>query len=158
MFPGIWRHGDYVLIHSDTGGITFYGRSDAILKPSGVRIGTAEIYNQVDKIKGIADSLAVGQQYRGDQRVILFVQTEEGVALDDALKKQICTALRVNASPRHVPALIFQAPDLPRTLNGKKVESAVTNLLNHREVTNRDALQNPACLDYFEKVANALGE
>lgn len=158
VFPGIWRHGDYVLIHSDTGGITFYGRSDAILKPSGVRIGTAEIYNQVDKIKGIADSLAVGQQYRGDQRVILFVQTEEGVALDDALKKQICTALRVNASPRHVPALIFQAPDLPRTLNGKKVESAVTNLLNHREVTNRDALQNPACLDYFEKVANALGE
>lgn len=158
IFPGIWRHGDYVTIHSDTGGITFYGRSDAILKPSGVRIGTAEIYNQVDKVEGVEDSLAIGQQYHGDQRVILFVQTREGVVLDDIMKKQICTTLRVNASPRHVPAIILPAPDLPRTLNGKKVESAVTNLLNHRAVTNRDALQNPNCLDYFEKIAKQLEE
>lgn len=158
IFPGVWRHGDYVQIHSDTGGITFYGRSDAILKPSGVRIGTAEIYNQVDKIEGVVDSLAIGQQYQGDQRVILFVQMAEGIPLDDAMKKRICTALRVNASPRHVPSLILQAPDLPRTMNGKKVESAVTNLLNHRMVTNRDALQNPASLDYFEKIAKTLEE
>ncbi|MGN1008688.1 MAG: acetoacetate--CoA ligase, partial [Butyricicoccus sp.] len=156
VFPGIWRHGDYVQIHSDTGGVTFYGRSDAILKPSGVRIGTAEIYNQVDRVEGVADSLAIGQQYHGDQRVILFVQTKEGVTLDDAMKKAICTTLRVNASPRHVPALILPAPDLPRTLNGKKVESAVTNLLNHRAVTNRDALQNPESLDYFEEISRTL--
>ena len=158
VFKGAWRHGDYVVIHSDTGGITFYGRSDAILKPSGVRIGTAEIYNQVDRIDKIEDSLAVGQQYHGDQRIILFVKTKDGVALDEELKREICRTLRENASPRHVPAVILQAPDLPRTLNGKKVESAVTNILNHRAVNNKEALQNPECLDYFEEAAKALEE
>ena len=158
VFKGVWRHGDYIQIHSDTGGITFYGRSDAILKPSGVRIGTAEIYNQVDKIEKIEDSLAVGQQYHGDQRIILFVKTKDGDVLDETLKKEIRSVLRENASPRHVPAVILQAPDLPRTLNGKKVESAVTNILNHRAVNNKEALQNPECLDYFEKAANTLDE
>lgn len=156
VYPGIWRHGDYVLLHGDTGGFTFYGRSDSVLKPSGVRIGTAEIYNQVSKIPQVADSLAIGQMYHDDQRIILFVQTKPGVQLDEALKKEIKRVLRVNASPRHVPAVIMQAPDLPKTLNGKKVESSVTNILNGRKVTNRDALMNPESLDYFEQVLAQL--
>lgn len=156
VYPGIWRHGDYVVIHKDSGGVTFYGRSDAILKPSGVRIGTAEIYHQVDKVEEVEDSLAIGQQYHGDQRIVLFVKLQQGVELDDGLKKKICKVLRENASPRHVPAVILQAPDLPRTLNGKKVESAVSNIINGRAVTNRDALQNPECLSYFESALTQL--
>ncbi len=156
VYPGIWRHGDFVVIHSDTYGISFYGRSDSILKPSGVRIGTAEIYNQVEKLPEIIDSLAVGQNYHDDQRIILFVQLAEGAVLDDALRQSIKNILRRNASPRHVPALILAAPDIPKTLNGKKVESAVTNILNGRQVTNRDALQNPQSLDFFIEAAEGL--
>jgi acetoacetyl-CoA synthetase len=156
VYPGVWRHGDYVLFHSDTGGVTFYGRSDSVLKPSGVRIGTAEIYNQVDKLPQIQDSLAIGQNYHDDQRVVLFVQCREGITLDEALCRQIRETLRRNASPRHVPAVILQVPDLPRTLNGKKVESAVTNIVNGREVTNRDALQNPESLDVFYRLLPQL--
>lgn len=149
VYPGIWRHGDYVLFHGDTGGITFYGRSDSILKPSGVRIGTAEIYNQVDKIPEIEDALAIGQNFGGDQRVLLFVLCKPGITLDEELQKRVRTVLRTNASPRHVPARMIQVPDIPRTLNGKKVESAVTNIVNGRKVTNRDALANPASLDFY---------
>ena len=127
-----------------------------ILKPSGVRIGTAEIYNQVEKLPEIIDSLAVGQNYHDDQRIILFVQLAEGAVLDDALRQSIKNILRRNASPRHVPALILAAPDIPKTLNGKKVESAVTNILNGRQVTNRDALQNPQSLDFFIEAAEGL--
>ena len=148
-FPGVWRHGDYVLFHGDTGGISFYGRSDSVLKPSGVRIGTAEIYNIVEKIPGIVESLAVGQEHHGDQRVILFVRLSEGAELTAELEKTIRTNLFKNASPRHVPAVIIKAPDIPHTLNGKKVESAVTNILNGRQVTNRDALSNPDSLDFY---------
>ncbi|MGI6687809.1 MAG: acetoacetate--CoA ligase [Christensenellales bacterium] len=148
-FPGVWRHGDYVLFHEDTGGISFYGRSDSVLKPSGVRIGTAEIYNIVEKIPGIVESLVVGQEHSGDQRVILFVKLSEGVELTAELKKTIKTNLRANASPRHVPAIIIKVPDIPHTLNGKKVESAVANILNGRKVTNRDALSNPDSLDFY---------
>ncbi len=148
-YPGVWRHGDYVVFHSDTGGVTYYGRSDSVLKPSGVRIGTAEIYNQVEKLPEVLDSLAIGQDYHGDQRVLLFVLLREGLTLDERIQKDIRTILRTNASPRHVPALILQVPDIPRTLNGKKVESAVTNLINGRKVTNRDALLNPESLDYY---------
>jgi len=155
-FPGVWRHGDYVLFHGDTMGITFYGRSDSVLKPSGVRIGTAEIYNIVEKIPGVIESLAVGQNHMGDQRVILFVQLEEGVVLDAALEKTIRTELRSKASPRHVPAIIIQAPDIPHTLNGKKVESSITNILNGRKVTNRDALSNPDSLDFYSEKAKEL--
>ena len=146
------------MIHSDTGGITYFGRSDSILKPSEVRIGTAEIYNQVEKIPQITDSLAIGQNYRGDQRIILFVQTQEGIELDDELKEEIAKVLRVNASPRHVPAIIMQVPDIPTTLNGKKVESAVSNIINGRKVTNRDALGNPEALDYFTGILPLLTE
>jgi acetoacetyl-CoA synthetase len=156
VFPGVWRHGDYVLFHSDTGGVTFYGRSDSVLKPSGVRIGTAEIYAQMEGLREIADSLAVGQDWKGDQRVILFVKLAPGEALTAELKDRINTTLRHNASPRHVPALILEAPEIPYTLNMKKVESAVNNILNGRQVLNRDALINPACLDFYQRVAEEL--
>jgi acetoacetyl-CoA synthetase len=156
VYPGVWRHGDYILIHSDTGGVTFYGRSDAVLKPSGVRIGTAEIYAQMDKLPEIADSLAVGQNYQDDQRVILFVKLVPGFALDEQLKSKIRTTLRENASPRHVPALILETPDIPYTLNMKKVESAVTNILNGRLVSNRDALINPTSLEFYEQILPQL--
>jgi acetoacetyl-CoA synthetase len=157
VYPGVWRHGDYILIHSDTGGITFYGRSDAVLKPSGVRIGTAEIYAQMEKLPEIADSLAVGQNHQEDQRVLLFVKLAPGVALTEELKDKIRKTLRENASPRHVPALIFEAPEIPYTLNMKKVESAVTNIINGRAVTNKDALINPGSLEYYEKVLEQIG-
>jgi len=156
VFPGIWHHGDYVLFHGDTGGVTFYGRSDSVLKPSGVRIGTAEIYNQVDKIPEVVESLAIGQSIDADQRVLLFVQLKDGITLNDDIQQRIKTILRTNASPRHVPALIMQTPDIPRTLNGKKVESAVTNIINGRKVTNRDALENPQSLDFFYEILPQL--
>ena len=158
VYPGVWRHGDYILMHSDTGGITFYGRSDAVLKPSGVRIGTAEIYAQMEKLPEIADSLAVGQNYQDDQRVILFVKLANGFLLTDELKNKIRTTLRENASPRHVPALILETPDIPYTLNMKKVESAVTNIINGRAVSNRDALINPGSLQYYEQILTELAK
>ncbi len=157
VYPNVWRHGDYVLIHKDTDGITFYGRSDAVLKPSGVRIGTAEIYAQMENLPEITDSLAVGQNYQDDQRVILFVKLAAGVALTDELQNKIRKTLRENASPRHVPALILETPEIPYTLNMKKVESAVTNILNGRAVSNRDALINPQSLEFYEGVVKQLG-
>lgn len=152
----VWRHGDYIVIHSDTGGITFYGRSDAVLKPAGVRIGTAEIYNLVGEMEEVADSLAIGQNWEGNQRIVLFVKLAEGFSLTEELKSKIKKALRENASPRHVPALIIEVPDVPYTYSMKKVESAVTNIVNGRPVVNRDALVNPECLDYFEKILPEL--
>jgi len=149
VYPNIWRHGDYCLFHADTHGVSYFGRSDSILKPSGVRIGTAEIYNQVNALEEIDESLAIGQDIDGDQRVLLFVKLNQGFKLDAGLEKKIKVTLRTNASPRHVPALIVEVPDIPRTLNGKKVESAVTNIVNGRDVTNRDALSNPESLDFF---------
>ncbi|MBA7640641.1 Acetyl-coenzyme A synthetase [subsurface metagenome] len=152
VYPNIWRHGDYVKINSQTGGVTFYGRSDAVLKPSGVRIGTAEIYNQVEQLEEIADSLAIGQNWEGDQRIILFVKPAEGYHLTEELKAKIKKTLRAKASPRHVPAKMIEIPDIPYTLNMKKVESAVTNILHGRPVLNRDALVNPESLDYYENI------
>lgn len=152
----VWRHGDYITRHSDTGGITFHGRSDTVLKPSGVRIGTAEIYQVVEQLDGIADSLAVGQHWHGDQRILLFVKLAPGYALTDELQTTIRTALRERASARHVPARILEAPDIPYTLNMKKVESAVMNIVNGRPVVNRDALINPESLDYFTNILSEL--
>lgn len=152
----VWRHGDYITVHADTGGITFHGRSDAVLKPSGVRIGTAEIYNVVERVEGVADSVAVGQSWGGDQRIILFVKLAPGYTLTNALQEAIKTALRRQASPRHVPALILAVPDIPYTLNMKKVESAVANIINGRPVANREALANPESLEYFAQARAQL--
>ena len=156
FYPNVWRHGDYIVMHKDTGGLTFYGRSDAVLKPSGVRIGTAEIYNQVEKLGEIADSLAIGQDWQGDQRILLFVKMAPGYTLTEELKNKVRKTLREKASPRHVPAIIMEMPDAPYTLNMKKVESAVTNIIHGRPVLNRDALMNPDVLDYFEKILPGL--
>ena len=158
VYPGVWRHGDYVMFDSATGGVTFFGRSDAVLKPSGVRIGTAEIYNQVEKLPEIADSLAIGQDWQGDQRIMLFVKLAAGQELTDELVAKIARTLRENASPRHVPARVIAVPDIPYTLNMKKVETSVTNLLHGRAVTNRDALVNPECLDFYEQLVPGLRE
>jgi len=152
VYPNIWRHGDYVTFYTDTGGVTFFGRSDAVLKPSGVRIGTAEIYNQVEELPEIADSLAIGQNWEGDQRIILFVKLAPEHKLTEELKTKIKDTLRKNASPRHVPAKIIEVPDIPYTLNMKKVESAVTNIIHGRPVTNRDALSNPQSLDFYQNI------
>ncbi len=156
-YPGVWRHGDFVLIHPDTGGITFYGRSDAVLKPSGVRIGTAEIYAQLEKVDEVADCLAVGQDWHDDQRVLLFVKLAPGASLTPELEQKIRTTLREKASPRHVPALILETPVIPYTLNMKKVESAVANIMNGRPVMNEDALTDPSALDHFRQIARRLG-
>lgn len=146
----VWRHGDYIIFYSDTKGITFLGRSDSVLKPSGVRIGTAEIYNQVDNVTEVADSLAIGQNWEGDQRIILFVKMKEGYKLTEEIKNKIKKIIKENASPRHVPAKIIEVPDIPYTRNMKKVESAVTNIIHGRAVTNIEALVNPECLEFYK--------
>jgi len=156
FYTGVWRHGDWILVHGDTGGITFLGRSDFTLKPSGVRIGPAEIYNVVERFKEVTDSLATGQNWKGDQRIILFVKIAKGFQLTESLRSKIRRALREEASPRHVPALIIETPDVPYTFSMKKVESAVVNILNGRPVTNRDALINPESLDFYEKIFTEL--
>jgi acetoacetyl-CoA synthetase len=152
----IWRHGDFVIFHSETGGITFLGRSDAVLKPSGVRIGTAEIYRVVEGFEEVADSIAVGQNWKDGQRIILFIKMRHGRVLDDELRERIKKALREKASPRHVPAKIIEVSDIPYTYNMKKVEIAVSNIVNGLKVLNREALINPESLEYYEKVLPLL--
>ena len=152
----VWRHGDYVVIHSSTGGITFYGRSDSVIKPSGIRIGTSEIYNVVEKLPEVADCLAIGQNWKGDQRIILFVKPTEGHHLSMGLEEKIRKNLREEASPKHVPALILEVPDIPYTFNMKKVEIAVANIVNNLPVTNRSALVNPESLDFYAKLLPKL--
>ena len=154
----IWRHGDYITIDGRTRGITFLGRSDSVLKPSGVRIGSGEIYNVIERFSEISDSLVVGQNWRDDQRIILFVKMAESFTLTEGLRLRIKQALREKASPRHVPAIIMEVPDIPYTYNMKKVESAVRNIVNGRPVANTDALVNPASLEYFRKILPELQE
>ncbi len=148
VFPNTWTHGDYVEI-TERGGMIIYGRSDATLNPGGVRIGTAEIYRQMELIDAIEDSVVVGQNWNNDVRVLLFVKLKAGEQLTDALKDQIKQTIRSNASPRHVPALILEAPDVPYTHNMKKVELAVRKVIHNQAVLNKDALRNPEALDYF---------
>jgi acetoacetyl-CoA synthetase len=147
-FPGIWTHGDFIEV-TERGGLIMYGRSDATLNPGGVRIGTAEIYRVLEQMEEIEDSVVVGQEWRQDSRIILFVKMKSGFTLNDALKKRISENIRANASPRHVPAKILTAPDIPYTLNMKKVELAVQKMIHGRKVKNRDALKNPEALDFF---------
>ena len=147
-FPGVWAHGDYAEL-TDQDGLIIYGRSDAVLNPGGVRIGTAEIYRQVALIPEVLESIAVGQQWEGDVRVVLFVTLREGVTLDDELTARIRETIRTGASPRHVPAKILQVADIPRTISGKIVELAVREVIHGRPVTNTDALANPEALAYF---------
>ena len=147
----VWRHGDFVMLHSDTGGITFHGRSDSVLKISGVRIGTSEIYNVLEKLDEVADSLAVGQGLKDDQRIILFVKLSSGHHLSEELKEKILRMLRQEASPKHVPAVIVEVPEIPYTFNMKKVETAVANIVNNRPVANVDAISNPECLKFYRE-------
>ena len=147
-FPGVWHHGDYIEI-TPRGGVIVYGRSDATLNPGGVRIGTAEIYRQVETLEEVADALVVGQRWSGDVRIVLFVVLQAGQQLDAVLSGKIKAAIRTNCTPRHVPAKVLQVPDIPRTLNGKKVEIAVTRIIHGEAVRNRDALANPESLDAF---------
>ncbi len=151
VYPGIWRHGDYIEIN-DRGGVVIYGRSDATLNPGGVRIGTAEIYRQVEMLDEIEDSLVVGQAWKNDVRVVLFVKMAKGYELTDELKNKIRKTIRTNASPRHVPAKIVEVPDVPYTLNMKKVELAVKKVIEGKEVLNKDALKNPEILDFYANI------
>ncbi|WP_423203574.1 acetoacetate--CoA ligase [Pseudomonas kribbensis] len=148
QFPGVWAQGDYAeqLPH---GGMLIHGRSDAVLNPGGVRIGTAEIYRQVEKIPEVLDSVAIGQQWQDDVRVVLFVRLKDGVTLDDALQQQIRQVIRANTTPRHVPAKIVAVTDIPRTISGKVVELAVRNVVHGEPVKNTDALANPEALKQF---------
>jgi acetoacetyl-CoA synthetase len=150
-FPGIWHHGDYVMITAH-GGLVILGRSDATLNPGGVRIGTAEIYRQVEQLEEIVESIAVGQDWQGDVRVVLFVVLRPGKSLDDALVQRIRTRIRDNCSPRHVPAKIIQVTDIPRTKSGKIVELAVRDVIHGKIVKNQEALANPQALELYKNI------
>lgn len=148
LFPDVWAQGDYAeqLAH---GAMMIHGRSDAVLNPGGVRIGTAEIYRQVEKVPQVIDSVAIGQQWQDDVRVVLFVRLAEGVELDETLQQQIRQVIRANTTPRHVPAKIVAVTDIPRTISGKVVELAVRNVVQGEPVKNTDALANPEALEQF---------
>ncbi len=152
VYPGIWRHGDYIVV-TEHGGVVMHGRSDATLNPGGVRIGTAELYRQVEQLEEIEDSVVVGQKWDNDVRVILFVKLAPGAELSEDLKDKIRKTIRLHASPRHVPAKIIPVPDIPYTLNMKKVELAVKKVIHNQEVKNKDALRNPEALDYYAGIA-----
>ncbi len=147
-YPDIWHHGDYVEL-TEHDGIVIHGRSDAVLNPGGVRIGTAEIYRQVEQLEPILESLVIGQDWDNDVRVVLFVRLRDGLELDDALRTTIKTHIRRHATPRHVPAKIIQVADIPRTKSGKIVELAVRNVVHGRPVKNKDALANPEALALY---------
>ncbi len=147
-FENTWCHGDYAEL-TPRGGLVIYGRSDAVLNPGGVRIGTAEIYRQVEKLEAILESIVVGQAWDNDVRVVLFVKLREGVVLDDDLEKRIRQVIRENTTPRHVPAKILAVADIPRTISGKIVELAVRKVIHGERVDNTDALANPEALEHF---------
>jgi len=151
-FDNIWCHGDFAE-WTEHGGIVIHGRSDATLNPGGVRIGTAEIYNQVEQMEEVAEAICIGQDWDGDVRVVLFVRLADGVALDEALEKKIRTKIRTGASPRHVPAKIVAIADIPRTKSGKITELAVRDVVHGRSVKNQEALVNPEALELYRDIA-----
>jgi acetoacetyl-CoA synthetase len=144
----VWHHGDYAAL-TDHDGVVIYGRSDAVLNPGGVRIGTAEIYAAVESLDEIIEAVAIGQDWKRDVRVVLFVRLKPDINLDDPLKKKIRDTIRAHTTPRHVPAKIVAVPDIPRTLSGKLTELAVRNVVHGLPVKNIDALANPQALDHF---------
>jgi acetoacetyl-CoA synthetase len=147
-FPNTWRHGDWCeLTRHD--GMIIYGRSDAVLNPGGVRIGTAEIYRQVEKLEEVVESIVIGQDWKGDVRVVLFVRLRDGLALDDGLGKRIREQIRANTTSRHVPAVILQVADIPRTKSNKIVELAVRSVVHGEAVKNLEALANPEALELY---------
>jgi len=148
-YPNVWAHGDYGEI-TEHGGMIIHGRSDAVLNPGGVRIGTAEIYRQVEKVADVVDSICIGQQYQGDVRVVLFVVLREGCTLDDSLRNTIRNTIRQETTPRHVPAKIIAVAEIPRTISGKIVELAVRDVVHGKTVKNVDALANPDALALFK--------
>lgn len=148
-FPNVWNHGDYAEITAHDG-LIIYGRSDAVLNPGGVRIGTAEIYRVVEQFEEIAESVVIGQDWNDGLRIVLFVKLQPGTELDDTLRDRMTNALRSQASPRHVPAKILDVPEIPRTISGKVVELAVREVVHSREVANLDALANPEALEHFK--------
>jgi len=155
-FPGIWAHGDFAEL-TQSGGLIIHGRSDAVLNPGGVRIGTAEIYRQVEKLDEVVESIAIGQSWEDDVRIILFVVLRPDAPLDDELRNRIRTEIRTNTTPRHVPAKIIAVNDIPRTKSGKIVELAVRSVVHGDTVKNTEALANPEALEYFRNIAE-LGE
>ena len=150
-FDNVWCHGDYVEI-TEHGGVIVYGRSDSTLNPGGVRIGTAEIYRQVEKLSDVVEGIVIGQQWDFDVRVVLFVVLLEGLILDDELVNLIKSEVRANCTPRHVPAKVIQVADIPRTKSGKITELAVRDVVHGREVKNKEALANPEALELFRDV------
>ena len=150
-WPGVWAHGDYGEV-TPQGGFTIHGRSDAVLNPGGVRIGTAEIYRQVERVPEVVDSVVVGQTWQDDVRVVLFVVLRAGVALDERLSQRIRDEIRSNTTPRHVPAKILQVADTPRTISGKIAELAVRKIIHGESVGNSDALANPESLALFSEL------
>jgi acetoacetyl-CoA synthetase len=157
VYPDIWRHGDYIEVN-DRGGVIISGRSDATLNPGGVRIGTAEIYRQIELVDEVADSVVIGQRWKDDVRIVLFVKLQPGLELSDSLKNKIRETIRKNASPRHVPGKIICVPDIPYTLNMKKVELAVKKVVENKPVTNKDALLNPEVLEYYKDIKDLQEE
>jgi len=147
-YPGVWRHGDWARM-TQHGGMVILGRSDATLNPGGVRIGTAEIYRQVEQLPEVVESLVIGQDWEGDVRVVLFVRLREGLTLDQALAGRIRQRIREYASPHHVPRKILQIADIPRTISGKITELAVRDVIHGRPVVNLDAMANPQALELF---------
>ncbi len=151
-FPNVWHHGDFIKIKKN-GGVVVYGRSDATLNPGGVRIGTSEIYRIVESIDEVVDSLVVGQNWKNDVRVVLFVILKNEIVIDDKLVEKIKTKIRTSTTPRHVPAIVYQVESIPHTISGKKVELAVTRILNGEMVDNKEALANPESLEeYYELI------
>ena len=150
-WPGVWAHGDYGEVTPE-GGFIIHGRSDAVLNPGGVRIGTAEIYRQVERIPEVVDSVVVGQTWQDDVRVVLFVVLRAGMTLDEPLSQRIRDEIRSNTTPRHVPAKILQVADIPRTISGKIAELAVRKIIHGESVGNRDALANPESLALFSEL------
>jgi acetoacetyl-CoA synthetase len=150
-FPGVWCHGDWAEI-TPRGGAIIFGRSDAVLNPGGVRIGTAEIYRQVEQLEAVQEAVVIGQDWEGDVRVLLFVVLKSGFQLDDALRDRIKKQVRQGASPRHVPARIVAVADIPRTKSGKITELAVRDIVHGRPVKNKEALANPEALDLFRDI------